>query len=51
MYKKVAKDLKDSKKLLTLISSDSIEKTSKNIESPNILLKKGKNKIKFEKNS
>jgi len=24
MYKKVAKDLKDSKKLLTLISSDSI---------------------------
>ena len=47
MYKKVAKELKDTKKLLTLISSDSLEKSTKNIESPNMLLKKGKNKIKF----
>lgn len=43
--------MKDSKKLLTLLSSESAQKTNfKSIETPNMPLKKGKNKIKFEKN-
>ena len=46
------KEIKDSHKLLTLISSESAEKlNSKNKETPHILLKKGKNKVKFDKNN